>query len=186
MFIIYALKFSTNLKNLSKYDDYYLPAGQGVVTLSVAPSLYWLLFELLSLLALVSQFTRVFGVNPQTFRFCIFVQPPELQLYCRGIALNIIILYKVKFSEALISNYMHNDKNSGQFIHSESHNDKLALKLIASKAQVNSTILNFCSLLKTFGTMSKQLPLLLSVCLHVYIYIYMINFSYASIHYLRL
>jgi len=173
MFIIYALKFSTNLINLSKYDDYYLPAGQGVVTLSAATSLYrLLLLELLSLLALISQFTRVFGVNPQTFRFCIFVQPPELQLYCRGIALNIIILYKVKISEALISNYMHNDKNSGQFVHSESHHDKVALKLTTSKAQVNFLILNFCSLLKTFGTMSKQLMLLSAYFQYVYMYIH--------------
>jgi len=59
-----------------------LPAGQGVVTLPVATSLYWLLLELLSLLALISQFTRVFDVNPHT---CLtdgmFFQAPELQLY---------------------------------------------------------------------------------------------------------
>jgi len=55
-----------------------------VVSLSVAISLSLLPLELLSLLALISQFTRVFGVNPQT---CLldgmFFQPPELQLYCK-------------------------------------------------------------------------------------------------------
>jgi len=60
----------------------YLPAGQGVVTPSVATSLLLLMLELFSLLALISQFTRVFGVNPQT---CLldgmFFQPSELQLY---------------------------------------------------------------------------------------------------------
>jgi len=53
-----------------------------VVSLSVAISLSLLPLELLSLLALISQFTRVFGVNLQT---CLldgmFFQPPELQLY---------------------------------------------------------------------------------------------------------
>jgi len=59
-----------------------LPGGQGVVTLSVATSLLLLLLELLSLLALISQFTRVFGVNPQTWLSDgMFFQPPELQLY---------------------------------------------------------------------------------------------------------
>jgi len=61
-----------------------LPAGQGVITLPVATALFLLLLELLSLLALISQFTRVFGVNPQT---CLldgmFFQPPEVQLYCK-------------------------------------------------------------------------------------------------------
>jgi len=61
-----------------------LPAGQGVVILPVATSLFMFLLELLSLLALISQLTRVFGVNPQT---CLlddmFFQPPELQLYCK-------------------------------------------------------------------------------------------------------
>jgi len=60
-----------------------LPAGQGVVTLPVATSLFLLLLlELLSLLALILQFTGVFGVNPQTWLSDgMFFQPPELQLY---------------------------------------------------------------------------------------------------------
>jgi len=57
-----------------------------VFSLSVATSLFWLLLELLSLLALISQFTKVFGVNSQT---CLsdgmFFQPPELQLYWKQI-----------------------------------------------------------------------------------------------------
>jgi len=53
-----------------------------VVSMSVAISLSLLPLELLSLLALISQLTRVFGVNSQT---CLldgmFFQLPELQLY---------------------------------------------------------------------------------------------------------
>jgi len=55
-----------------------------VVSLSVAISLSLLLLESLSLLALISQFTRVFGVNPQTSLVTgMFFQPPELQLCCK-------------------------------------------------------------------------------------------------------
>jgi len=73
---------------------------------------------------------------------------------------------------------MHNDKNSRKVIHSESHNDTVALKLIASKTQVNFIIFYFCSLLETFRTMSKQLMLL---TFSMFIYVYMNNFNYASI-----
>jgi len=53
-----------------------------VVVLLLAVSLFWFPAELLSLLALISQFTRVFDVNPQTSLVTgMSFQPPELQLY---------------------------------------------------------------------------------------------------------
>jgi len=73
--------------------------------------------------------------------------------------------------EALISNYIYNDKNSCKVILSQSYNDKVALKLIASKNQVNLIILIFGSLLEAFGTMSKQLTLLtfsIPTCIHIH------------------
>jgi len=69
-----------------KLSDYYPKQLSNspvqVVVLLLAVSLFWFPAELLSLLALISQFTRVFGVNPQTSLVTgMFSQPPELQLY---------------------------------------------------------------------------------------------------------
>jgi len=69
-----------------KTSDYYSKqlshSPVQVIALLLAVSLFWLPAKLLSLLALISQFTRLFGVNSQTSLLPgIFSQPPELQLY---------------------------------------------------------------------------------------------------------